>query len=341
MSKIICDICGTTYPETAEQCPICGCSRDAAVDLLGEDLLEISPDSRRKARSEAEPRRKQIFDFDEVNSPREEPVDEVNIDDSPYDEDEDGEEPRQNTLVIILLTVLIAGLLLAAGFLFLRYILPNMGDKETVPVQTQEQVQQTVTETTEFTIPCQSLALASGGQVELSVGGQHLIHAIATPADTTDGIFYTSQNEGIATVTEDGKVTAVAEGQTEIEIVCGVNRLKCIVIVQNVVETEPPTTAAAETEPEGTEAVEETTAAVAASDVELKLKKSDISLGVYRQIQLELDCGLEQNQVEWSSDDAYIASVDENGLVTAKQGGTTKVRAKYGDQEVFCWVRCR
>ena len=39
MSKIICDVCGTSYPDTAEQCPICGCSRDAAADLLKDDLL--------------------------------------------------------------------------------------------------------------------------------------------------------------------------------------------------------------------------------------------------------------------------------------------------------------
>jgi len=38
MSKIICDICGTSYPETAESCPICGCSRDAAADFLGDDF---------------------------------------------------------------------------------------------------------------------------------------------------------------------------------------------------------------------------------------------------------------------------------------------------------------
>ena len=25
MSKIICEICGTSYPETSTQCPICGC----------------------------------------------------------------------------------------------------------------------------------------------------------------------------------------------------------------------------------------------------------------------------------------------------------------------------
>ena len=29
MSKIICDVCGTSYPDTATQCPICGCVRPA------------------------------------------------------------------------------------------------------------------------------------------------------------------------------------------------------------------------------------------------------------------------------------------------------------------------
>ena len=39
MSKIICDICGTTYPETAECCPICGCSNADAAELLNTDVL--------------------------------------------------------------------------------------------------------------------------------------------------------------------------------------------------------------------------------------------------------------------------------------------------------------
>ena len=29
MSKVICDVCGTSYPETVTQCPICGCVRSA------------------------------------------------------------------------------------------------------------------------------------------------------------------------------------------------------------------------------------------------------------------------------------------------------------------------
>ena len=27
MGKIICEVCGTSYSETSEQCPICGCTR--------------------------------------------------------------------------------------------------------------------------------------------------------------------------------------------------------------------------------------------------------------------------------------------------------------------------
>ena len=33
MSKIICDVCGTRYPESSNQCPICGCVHDAEQDI--------------------------------------------------------------------------------------------------------------------------------------------------------------------------------------------------------------------------------------------------------------------------------------------------------------------
>lgn len=37
MSKIICDVCGTSYPETAVQCPICGCVRPGEVKVVTGD----------------------------------------------------------------------------------------------------------------------------------------------------------------------------------------------------------------------------------------------------------------------------------------------------------------
>ena len=40
MSKVICDICGTAYPETATQCPICGCARDNVTQTPAADATQ-------------------------------------------------------------------------------------------------------------------------------------------------------------------------------------------------------------------------------------------------------------------------------------------------------------
>ena len=353
MSKIICDICGTTYPDTADCCPICGCSRDAAASLLGDDLLmeEVMEEPRTKGgRFSTNKKKKEIFDYDEANSPPEdEPVPEEG---NPYEEEEEYEEgPRHNTVAVVLLTVLIAVLLIAAGFLFVRFYLPNMdigSDKNAQLSTSAPEVPETTGETLEPTIPCQGLTLTSGTP-ELSKEGQYfLLHVIVTPENTTDQLTFASADESIATVTEDGRITAVGEGETVIYITCGSFQYPCPVVCKFVEETQPPETVAptvAETEPD---ADAETTAeenseesnSGAQKDVVLKLKKTDIKLGVYYEYQLLLDCDLEQNEVEWSSEHPHIATVDENGVVKAIKYGTTSITAKYGDQEVSCIVRC-
>ena len=345
MSKIICDICGTTYPESADICPICGCSRDAAEELLGEETVSEEIVEEGKPAFFAT-KKKEIFDFDEVNSEPEEEDDEDDEDD--FDEEEDDEdEPRHNTFVVILLTILIAGLIIVAGFLFVRYFLPNMGAEETVPPTTAAPVVQE-TETTEATIPCEQLTMKNESVAQLNMeGALFLLNIIPSPENTTDKIIYTSADESIATVSEDGKIMAVSEGTTTIYISCGRISNECTVVVKFEEETVPPTTEAPvmeetqATEPSiPAETVPETTAAAVKPDVVLKLKKTDIMLGVYYQFTLELDCELEQNQVEWSSEHPHIATVDENGVVTAVKAGTTVVTAKYGDQVVECWIRC-
>ena len=45
MSKIICDICGTSYPETATQCPICGCVRSGDVQRVTNEVKKDGNDS--------------------------------------------------------------------------------------------------------------------------------------------------------------------------------------------------------------------------------------------------------------------------------------------------------
>lgn len=374
MEKIICDICGTSYPSSTDCCPICGCSNAAAAELLGEDVsyeefleeteveaLETSEDKKKKA----------IFDFDKVN-PDEEPLDEdfgmeENDDDDSddddekevdeeedddEDEDDEDEEPHHNSFVVILLTILIVVLLGAAGFIFVRYFLPNMGNEETVPTTAAVQETDASVPTTEVVVPCDHMAMTNAGVAELSAEGQQfLLHIKALPENTTDKIIYTSGDESIATVTEDGKITAISEGETTIYISCGIQRIECPVIVKYVEETVPPTTEAVEEETQAaTEAEEETKSEdeeaseaqgdSGLKDVKLKLKKTDIQLGVYYSFRLELDCDLDPEEVTWTSEHPHIAKVDETGSVTAVKSGTTSVTAKYGDQEVKCMVRC-
>ena len=45
MSKIICDICGTAYPDTAAECPVCGCAKDLSVAGLASVLLDQEPET--------------------------------------------------------------------------------------------------------------------------------------------------------------------------------------------------------------------------------------------------------------------------------------------------------
>ena len=367
MNKIICDICGTTYPSSTECCPICGCSNADAAEFLGKEVLHEDVTEETNVNT-VNTKKKEIFDFDEVNM--EEDIDQEQPE-TDYDEEEEEEEetPRHNTFVVILLTVLIVVLLGAAAFIFFRYFLPNMREETPVSTTTVQQETETTEQDTEPTVPCLQMGMLNASIAELNAEGQQfLLHIKAFPENTTDTIVYTSADESIATVTEDGKITAVSEGETVIYISCGKVSMDCPVIVKYVEETVPPTTeeVVAETIAEETTAVESTeeadsehetqateeanveaTEAATASavianlkDVKLKLKRTDIQLGVYYQFQLELDCDLNSDEVTWSSEHPHIATVDENGNVTAVKSGTTSITAKYGDQEVQCMVRC-
>ena len=334
MSKIICEICGTSYPDTAECCPICGCTQDLSVEFAGE-----VPAVEDAVVETAASKKREIFDYDEVNPvhndmPRNEPKE------SDDDEDEE-EESGTNTFLIVFLVILITALLAGAGFIFFKYFLPNMKAEETVPTTeavVMTEAPTTEAPTTEPTIPCTNLTLEAGNATLNEIGQNFLLNVSVKPEDTTDVLTFMSGDESIATVTEDGKITAVAEGETVIYISCGKVQVSCPVVATLVPETEP-TEATEATEAE-TEPVE-TTAPPKDYDpsITLKLKKKDISLGLYLSYQLMLDCNLDQEDVEWSVEHNWICKVDEFGNVTALQKGVTDVIVKYGDQEVRCKVR--
>ena len=364
MSKVICDICGTVYPESSENCPVCGCSRDFGLGSLEEELLMEEAGIQQMPRK----KNKEIFDFDEVNQ-----EDEPEVVQEEYEEEPEEEEPRSNTGLVVILLILIVLLLATAGFFFVRYFLPNMV-KETEPVIHTEATVSTVPVETEPEttaqegIPCTDIVIP-GGKIELGKDGKWLMNVQVYPTDTTDTLTYASHDENIVTVNESGTVTAVGEGTTVIEVSCGVQTIKCNVVVDysDVEVTEPagtvpemkveqtsdstdPTAAAEETAPaeteqsvpaetekpaEATEAPKETT-----GSMELKLKKTDITMfACYSSVDLELDCDIPAEDIKWFTMDSSVAIV-HNGTVTATGSGMTRIYCEYNGQQVQCIIRC-
>lgn len=350
MSKVICDICGTTYPETAENCPICGYAQFPDVELTEEDLLMEEPlltrnKGGRYVQANSNRKNKEIFDYDRVN-PQSQDEDEDEDEEEEYEEedDEEYEERSESSVVTVIVLVMVIMLLLAAiGFVFFRFFLPAVNsNREKAPAVQSIATEATETEETTIpTIPCTDLILNEAPRSLSKEGQFYLLNVKVLPADTTDELTYVSGDESIVTVTGGGRIVAVGEGETTVYITCGKMQINCPITVKYEEETQTPTEETLETE--ATEEASEETEATEGdpSKIVLKLKSTDRSLAVGYGFTLELDCDLDPSQVEWSVEHGYIASVDDKGFVLAKASGTTAVIVRYGDQEVQCIIRCK
>lgn len=349
MEKVICDICGTSYPESEECCPVCGSFQDLEfnfdLEMEEDDFLKDSPIVAVKEQKLDDALEEFLNATDEEEESEE--------DDEGEEEEE--EEPRRGKAgVVILLVILIMLLLAVCGFLFVRYILPNMDMGEPAASESLLQTEEPVETTTEPGIPCEQLILTSGATLDMTREGEYkLINVMAKPEDTTDKITYISSDESIATVSEDGRITGLAEGEATITVICGEQQVECLVRVQYVEETEPTTEPVQETEApaetdeaEQSEPVEETTEATTAAteaqlkDVTLKLGRTDVSMGVGYQFTIPLECDLEYSEIEWSTGNPGIATI-QDGVITTLSKGTTQMFAKYGDQVVTGWIRVK
>lgn len=228
MSKVICEICGTSYPETADQCPICGYPRD--LDLVTEEeKIEEEGKASSPAPAEKEPVRGGKFASGNRGRKAAEPVKKPQYDDGDDEEDEDDahEGGQSNALLVVALILVIAALLAATAFIGVKYVLPNMGVEETSAPS--ESIAQTQPEETEKpTVPCTNLVLTSGGLVHLEKDGQYwLLNVVVLPVDCTDDLVFTSSDETVATVNSEGRVTAVGQGEAVITISCGEQKLEC------------------------------------------------------------------------------------------------------------------
>lgn len=142
-----------------------------------------------------------------------------------------------------------------------------------------------------------------------------------SPEGSTGTVTWSSSDEAVATVDGQGMVTAVAPGTATITATLENGQsAQCTVNC-----TWDPEAAAAEEAP-----AEQTTVGLSANDITLD------SAGDSQQLTVN---GAE-GDVTWASEDTAVATVDDQGNVTAVAPGRTTVTATVGDQTFNCAVRC-
>lgn len=318
MSRIICDICGTSYPESAEQCPICGCVRSAEAKVVAGNT-NVTSNGESGSYTYVKGGR-----FSKANVKRR-----TGVVQTPPVSKRTEEKPQKNDkglaiAVAVLALAIIAVIIYIAVKFFVPFDqsatgTPQTGDSQ--PKMTQDTAGST--EGTTLEIPCTSVKL-SDSIVELKkLGAIQLISVTTTPADTTDTLLFRSEDEKVAVVDKNGKVTAVAPGETAIVVTCGAVEQKCVVkCTFEVEETTAPTT-----EP------------VTVPAQEFKLLKEDVTFSYKGESWICYSGDIDTDDIIWSSDDEKIATVTD-GKVVAVSAGVTRIRGKYNDVEAVCIIRC-
>lgn len=321
MSKIVCDVCGTSYPETAERCPICNSTRpgDARpVSGAGLDPEEMDVGTYHYVKGGRFSKKNVKRRNREAGFLPEEEAEDI----LPEEEMDDEEPERSNKGLIITAITLVIAIAAVCIYIVFRMFGPGAGQSvPTTPTEPATEPSQTIQ-----VIPCTSLVVTND-VIELNTkGAAWLLNVKVMPEDTTDELQFKSSDESVVTVSPLGKIQAVGSGEATVTVVCGSQQVKCNV------------RCTFRDDNETTEATEETKP-VDTSDKDFKLNRKDITFSKQGDSWSLYSGPAPLTSITWKSDDEKVATVD-NGKVEAVGRGTTKIHATYNDKTVECIIRC-
>ena len=334
MEKVICDVCGTDYPETATQCPICGCARgDGGQTTAGNTAAEGESSGytyTKGGRFSKANVRKRLKAAQIQQIPEPEP--EQDPDDyEDYDEEDDEEyEPASNWGLIAIVVLLLLAIIAVSSYIAIVHfdLLGTGAPKVTEPIgTTQSAGNNESTEpsgSTGVQVPCTGLTVVDGGITLKTINSTWQLNYTAEPANTTDKVIFASSDESVATVNATGLVKAVGDGEATITISCGAFVSECRVVCDLDSGTDDPTQPSDPVVP----------------PVVLKLNRTDFTLNKKGSSWNVYSGELNPADITWTSDNEQIATIT-NGKVVAVGIGTTNVHAEYQGQKVSCIVRCK
>ena len=177
------------------------------------------------------------------------------------------------------------------------------------------------------------LMLSPGGSEQLTVIG----------GDEGEEYVWQNSDPAVLTVSEDGKVTAVAEGSAVVTVTCGDESAVCAVTVKEAVESDDPVEGDDPTPPVNTKVdlskLNVTVPLYGTSLSKIEDGKFDVSLGKGESFGLEIT-GTDVKPA-WSVANSSIATVSSDGTIKGITSGETTITAKLGDVSVEIIVRVK
>lgn len=167
---------------------------------------------------------------------------------------------------------------------------------------------------------------------------------VVTGAKEGEECMWQNSDPAVLTVSEDGKVTAVAEGSAVITVTCGDESAVCAVTVKEAVEGNDPVEGDDPTPPPVDTKVDLskiniTVPLYGTSLSKVEDGKFDVSLGKGESFGLEVQ-GTDVKPV-WSVANSSIATVSSDGTIKGITSGETTITAKLNDIKVDVIVRVK
>ena len=367
MSKIICDVCGSAYSDTASQCPICGTAkRDTSVKTPENETAEagysyvkggrFSKANVRKHNSGKELERRPAEKTAEkpksnmpplpvapkpvkqerpkpVKEERPKPVKEERPksakEERPAPSQDNDNNGRTTNIILAVIVLILLALVVYAGVYIVQHYdeLFPSASEPTEPAGTQQTVGGVRIPCVGITLPALERLESSGDPVDLGV--------TFNPSTTTDEVTYTSSDPAVATVNFKGQITVHSTGSVTITITCGDQTadlpLDCVFVIPT-----DPTDPTDPSQPDVPPVVEGKLMFVDAKGKETK----DVTFSKYgEEFQLykgEIDASL----VTFTSSAPEVVTVDAKGKIKIVGKGEAVITAQYGDQKIECAIRC-
>ena len=324
--KVICDVCGTTFPETATHCPICGCAKSPTAQTIpGDDTQAVQEST--VANTYAKGGRFSEKNVQRNNRNKYSPS-RNSRDRGRQSEKQNGSNKALIAIVIILLLAIVS----VVVYIAVNLILNNPNNPANNTDNGQSNVGDQNGDDTER-IPCTSIKFVVPLHEFNLESDQALLSVEKTPADTTDKAIYTSSDPAVATVDANGLVRpGTKQGEAVITVTCGDAKAECKVIsnvgdAPVVVPPDPP----AVTLPDGFVLKLKTYQ----NSGEITLMGEGEVATLYTQTM-----GVAPSDITWTTSNPAVATV-ENGKVTGVNRGTCTITATIGNQTATCKVTCK